>query len=74
MINDLLIWSGVTTERLAMVHNTFGTIIAMVHILLPFMILPLYSVMKGISPSYFRAARSLGGRHRRWLLSRCTCR
>ena len=43
-----------------MVHNTFGTIIAMVHILLPFMILPLYSVMKGISPSYFRAARSLG--------------
>ncbi|MFB9216384.1 ABC transporter permease [Vibrio sinaloensis] len=60
VINDLLIWSGVTTERLAMVHNTFGTIIAMVHILLPFMILPLYSVMKGISPSYFRAARSLG--------------
>jgi putative spermidine/putrescine transport system permease protein len=43
-----------------MMHNTFGTIVAMVHILLPFMILPLYSVMKGISPSYFRAARSLG--------------
>jgi putative spermidine/putrescine transport system permease protein len=43
-----------------MVHNTFGTIVAMVHILLPFMILPLYSVMKGISPTYFRAARSLG--------------
>ncbi|WP_159650920.1 ABC transporter permease [Vibrio atypicus] len=60
VINDLLIWSGVTTERLAMVHNTFGTIVAMVHILLPFMILPLYSVMKGISPTYFRAARSLG--------------
>ncbi|KIE22539.1 ABC transporter permease [Vibrio sinaloensis] len=60
VINDVLIWSGVTSERLAMVHNTFGTIVAMVHILLPFMILPLYSVMKGISPSYFRAARSLG--------------
>jgi putative spermidine/putrescine transport system permease protein len=60
VINDLLIWTGVTSERLAMMHNTFGTIVAMVHILLPFMILPLYSVMKGISPTYFRAARSLG--------------
>ncbi|NMT19103.1 ABC transporter permease subunit, partial [Vibrio parahaemolyticus] len=39
---------------------TFGTVVSMVHILLPFMILPLYSVMKGISPTYFRAARSLG--------------
>ncbi|MDF4866925.1 ABC transporter permease subunit, partial [Vibrio parahaemolyticus] len=37
-----------------------GTVVSMVHILLPFMILPLYSVMKGISPTYFRAARSLG--------------
>lgn len=43
-----------------MIHNTFGTVVSMVHILLPFMILPLYSVMKGISPTYFRAARSLG--------------
>jgi len=41
-------------------YNQFGTIIAMTHILLPFMILPLYSVMKTISPSYVRAAKSLG--------------
>ena len=41
-------------------HNQTGTIIAMTHILLPFMILPLYSVMKTISPSYVRAAKSLG--------------
>ncbi|BBM64774.1 permease [Vibrio alfacsensis] len=60
VINDLLIWSGVTTERIQMIHNTFGTVVSMVHILLPFMILPLYSVMKGISPTYFRAACSLG--------------
>ncbi|BCN24057.1 ABC transporter permease [Vibrio alfacsensis] len=60
VINDLLIWSGVTTERIQMIHNIFGTVVSMVHILLPFMILPLYSVMKGISPTYFRAARSLG--------------
>jgi putative spermidine/putrescine transport system permease protein len=37
-----------------------GTIIAMTHILLPFMVLPLYSVMRGISPSHVRAAQSLG--------------
>ncbi|WP_154203649.1 ABC transporter permease [Vibrio harveyi] len=60
VINDLLIWSGLTSERIQMIHNTFGTVVSMVHILLPFMILPLYSVMKGISPTYFRAARSLG--------------
>jgi putative spermidine/putrescine transport system permease protein len=41
-------------------YNRAGTIIAMTHILLPFMILPLYSVMKAISPNYIRAARSLG--------------
>ena len=43
-----------------MIHNKFGTIVAMVHILLPFMILPLYSVMKTIPASLTRAARSLG--------------
>jgi putative spermidine/putrescine transport system permease protein len=43
-----------------MVYNATGTIVAMTHILLPFMVLPLYSVMKGIPPSYVRAARSLG--------------
>jgi putative spermidine/putrescine transport system permease protein len=41
-------------------NNQTGTIIAMTHILLPFMILPLYSVMKTIDPSYLRAAKSLG--------------
>jgi putative spermidine/putrescine transport system permease protein len=43
-----------------MMYNQTGTIIAMTHILLPFMILPLYSVMKTIPPSYMRAAKSLG--------------
>jgi putative spermidine/putrescine transport system permease protein len=37
-----------------------GTLIAMTHIMLPFMILPLFSVMKTISPSYVRAAKSMG--------------
>ena len=47
-------------DRPQLIYNMTGTIVAMTHILLPFMILPLYSVMKGISPSYMRAARSLG--------------
>ena len=62
VINDLLVWIGAVSEdgRLAMIHNRTGTIVAMVHVLLPFMVLPLYSVMKTIPPNYMRAARSLG--------------
>lgn len=62
VINDLLVWSGFVNdaERLIMINNQMGTIIAMTHILLPFMILPLYSVMQTIPPSYVRAAKSLG--------------
>jgi len=62
VINDLLVALGIIGEdgRLALIYNQTGTIIAMTHILLPFMILPLYSVMKTIPPSYARAARSLG--------------
>ncbi|MCV2866298.1 ABC transporter permease [Albidovulum sediminicola] len=62
VINDLLVWVGLVDDgnRLVMINNQFGTIIAMTHILLPFMILPLYSVMKTVPPSYLRAAKSLG--------------
>ncbi|MFO1142936.1 MAG: ABC transporter permease [Amaricoccus sp.] len=62
VINDILVWLGVIDDahRLVMINNMTGTIIAMTHILLPFMILPLFSVMKGVSPSYVRAAKSLG--------------
>ncbi len=62
VINDLLVGVGLIGDdnRLAMIHNRTGTIIAMTHILLPFMVLPLFSVMKTIPPSYLRAARSLG--------------
>lgn len=62
VINDLLVWIGLVADnnRLGMIHNATGTIVAMTHILLPFMILPLYSVMKTIPPSYMRAALSLG--------------
>ncbi len=62
VINDMLVGIGLITEqgRLTMIHNATGTIIAMTHILLPFMVLPLYSVMKTIPLSYMRAAQSLG--------------
>jgi putative spermidine/putrescine transport system permease protein len=43
-----------------MIFTRFAVYIAMVHVLLPFVILPLYSVMKGIDPVYMRAAASLG--------------
>ena len=62
VINDVLVWVGLVADdaRLVMINNQFGTILAMTHILLPFMILPLFSVMKTIPPSYLRAAKSLG--------------
>ncbi|MBM9593367.1 ABC transporter permease [Roseitranquillus sediminis] len=62
VINDTLVWIGLIADdkRLTLINNQTGTIIAMTHILLPFMILPLYSVMKTIPPSYLRAAKSLG--------------
>ncbi len=62
VINNVLVWFGIVADnaRLEMINNLMGTIIAMTHILLPFMILPLFSVMKPIPPSYVRAARSLG--------------
>jgi putative spermidine/putrescine transport system permease protein len=62
VVNNMLVSTGllVDDDRLSMMYNMTGTIVAMTHVLLPFMILPLYSVMRVIPPSYARAARSLG--------------
>jgi putative spermidine/putrescine transport system permease protein len=62
VINDVLVWLGLIADdnRLVMINNQLGTIIAMTHILLPFMILPMYSVMQTINPTYVRASRSMG--------------
>ena len=60
LINSALIAMGVIDQPLQLVFNRTGVYVAMVHIMLPFMILPIFSVMKGISPSYVRAAVSLG--------------
>lgn len=60
LVNDALRWVGVIDEPLRLIYNRFGVYVAMTHVLLPFMILPLYSAMKVISPAYMRAAASLG--------------
>lgn len=62
VLNDLMVWVGIINDaqRIQLIFNAQGTVIAMTQILLPFMVLPLYSVMKTIPPSYLRAAESLG--------------
>jgi putative spermidine/putrescine transport system permease protein len=61
-INDALQALRLTEQPLQLVYNRFGVYVAMTHILLPFMVLPLYSVMRGIPPQYMRAAASLGAK------------
>lgn len=60
LVNRSLMGIGLMDEPLPLLFNRLGVVIAMVHILLPFMILPLYSVMKSVPPTYLRAAISLG--------------
>ncbi|MGA1020435.1 MAG: ABC transporter permease, partial [Candidatus Puniceispirillales bacterium] len=62
VMNDLFVAFGVANDedRFSLIYNKTGTLIAMTHIMLPFMIMPLYSVMKTISPAYVRAAKSMG--------------
>jgi len=62
VVNDLLVRLGLVPDdgRLALIYNMTGTLVAMTHVLLPFMVLPLYSVMRNVPPHYMKAARSLG--------------
>lgn len=60
VVNSLLLALGIIKTPLVLVYNRVGVVVAMTHILAPFMILPLVSVMRQISPTYVRAARSLG--------------
>ncbi len=60
LVNRFLMFTGLTDSPVPLLFNRLGVIIAMVHILLPFMILPLFSVMKSVPPNFVRAAVSLG--------------
>jgi putative spermidine/putrescine transport system permease protein len=62
VLNSLFLSLGLVHEPLKMIFNRFAVYVAMVHVLLPFMVLPLYAVMRSIPPSYMRAASSLGAR------------
>ena len=63
VVNDFFVMIGLVADdnRPEMMYNKVGTYVAMSQILLPFMVLPLYSVMKTVSPSLMRAGKSLGG-------------
>ncbi len=60
LVNQGLESVGLIHEPLALIYNRLGVYVAMVHVLLPFMVLPLYSVMKGVNPDHMRAGAGLG--------------
>jgi ABC-type spermidine/putrescine transport system permease subunit I len=60
IINSSLVWLGVIDEPLQLAHNLTGSIIGMVHVMLPFLILPLYATMRSIDTDLVRAALGLG--------------
>lgn len=60
LVNDWAISLGLWDEPIKMVHNMTGTLIGMVHIMLPFLILPVYNAMKAIDKDYLKAAANLG--------------
>lgn len=62
LVNDLLLWLGIASDRLDLMYSRIGLIIAMTHIQLPFTLLPIYSVMRTIQPSQMKAAYSLGAK------------
>ena len=60
IINQLLLAAKIVNSPLPMMHNRFGVYVGMVNVLLPFMIFPLFSVMKGIDKNLIKAAYILG--------------
>jgi putative spermidine/putrescine transport system permease protein len=64
LMNTLLLWLGVVEEPLRLMHSFVGVLVGMTHVLLPFAVLPMYSVMKNIDRDLLRAAENLGAN--RW--------
>ena len=60
ILNTVLLSLGIIAEPLELIFNRLGVYIAMVYVLLPFMVLPLYSVIRSIKPDQLHAAESLG--------------
>ena len=62
MINDLLISWGLISKPLPLMYNTFGVVLAVVHVYLSFMVLPLFAALSSINNSLEEAAASLGAK------------
>lgn len=60
LVNEMLVGLGIIHEPVQLVNNFPGTVIGMVHIMLPYLVLPLYASMRAIDPSYMQAAANLG--------------
>ena len=60
LVNSFLMWSGITDQPLPLINNFNGTIVGMVHIMLPVFVLPTYAAMKQMDVNVVRAALSLG--------------
>ena len=60
LINRALAGAGLTDHPLALMYNTLGIVIALTHVFLPFMVMPIMSALQGIDPALESAARSLG--------------
>lgn len=60
LVNDTLRDAGIIDSPLRLMHNEFGVLVAMIHVMLPFAILPMLTNMRGIPDAYVKAARGLG--------------
>lgn len=60
LINQGLQWLGLTSEPVRLLYTQGAVVVAMTHVLMPFMILPIYGALRNISPDYMRAAAVLG--------------
>lgn len=68
LVNDGLQWIGITEEPVRLLYTQGAVVIAMTHVLMPFMILPIYGALRNIPPDYMRAAAVLGAtRHRAFI-------
>src|SRR5262249_40795457 len=60
IVNSTLVWAGLVDAPLALMFNEVGVVIGTTHILLPFMIFPIYAVLRRVDADLVKAARGLG--------------
>jgi mannopine transport system permease protein len=65
IVNHALQWMGLADKPLTLLYTEGAVVLAMAHVLLPFLVLPIYSALKSIPDDYMRAAAMLGANRRR---------